>query len=209
MNSGVKPSPLKTGISRSECFPNSLCLLFYDPASRLLVSQPGCSPTNAPLQKCQVIIKDACSRAGIELELKAVVSAVFFGGDSANPDTFQKFWADIQLFSTTMHSPDPERFIGRLHTGSIAQKVIQWSRGNHRRWSNAEFDALHDASQTEMDPVKRAAMFIRMNDLAVSDGFVIPLSSRTLVTATANRLEAALSPWDSLTWALGHWHREG
>ena len=46
---------------------------------------------NGSRQKLQAVIKDACSKAEIELELKGVTAAVFFGGDVGNPDTFQKF----------------------------------------------------------------------------------------------------------------------
>ncbi|MDP3086105.1 MAG: peptide ABC transporter substrate-binding protein, partial [Rubrivivax sp.] len=52
---------------------------------------------NKPRQDTQAIVKSACSKAGIDLELKSVTAAVFFGGDFANPDTFSKFWADIQM----------------------------------------------------------------------------------------------------------------
>ena len=42
---------------------------------------------NAPRQKCQQIIKAACQKAGIDLELKSVTPAIFFSSDVANPDT--------------------------------------------------------------------------------------------------------------------------
>jgi peptide/nickel transport system substrate-binding protein len=41
--------------------------------------------TNSPRQKTQAIIKQACQKAGIELELKAVVASVFFSTDEATP----------------------------------------------------------------------------------------------------------------------------
>jgi ABC-type transport system substrate-binding protein len=72
---------------------------------------------SGPRQKCQAIIKDACTKAGIDLELKSVVAAVFFGSDFANPDTYQKFWADMQMFTTTMTQPDPQFFMEQFTTG--------------------------------------------------------------------------------------------
>ena len=40
---------------------------------------------NAPRQKTQAIIKQACQKAGIDVELKSVVGSVFFSSDTANP----------------------------------------------------------------------------------------------------------------------------
>jgi peptide/nickel transport system substrate-binding protein len=124
---------------------------------------------SGPRQKCQAIIKDACTKAGIDLELKSVVAAVFFGSDFANPDTYQKFWADMEMFTTTMTQPDPQFFMEQFTTGRSAQKANKWASRNLVRWSNAEYDATFKAAQVELDPVKRAAMFIKLNDLVVND----------------------------------------
>ena len=163
---------------------------------------------SGPRQKCQAIIKDACTKAGIDLELKSVVAAVFFGSDAANPDTYQKFWSDIQMFTTTMTQPDPQTFMEQHTTAQISQKANKWSSRNLVRWSNAEFDATFVASQSEFDPVKRAAMFIKMNDLVVNDGHVIPLFARPRPYGIVNKLVPVLSAWDGATWALGYWYRE-
>jgi hypothetical protein len=39
-------------------------------------------------------------------------------------------------------------------------------------WQSAELDVLFRAAEAELDPVKRAALFILMNDLVVGDGYV-------------------------------------
>lgn len=161
-----------------------------------------------PRQKCQAIVKDACTKAGIDLELKSVTAAVFFGSDAANPDTYQKFWSDIQMYTTTMTQPDPQIFMEQFTTDQIAQKSNKWASRNLVRWSNAEYDAAHKAAQTEFDPVKRAALFIRMNDLVVSDGHVIPLFARPRPRGVVHKLNAVPSAWDNDTWALGYWTRD-
>ena len=161
-----------------------------------------------PRQKCQAIVKDACTKAGIDLELKSVTAAVFFGSDAANPDTYQKFWSDIQMYTTTMTQPDPQIFMEQFTTDQIAQKSNKWASRNLVRWSNAEYDAAHKAAQTEFDPVKRAALFIRMNDLLVSDGHVIPLFARPRPRGVVHKLNAVPSAWDNDTWALGYWTRD-
>ena len=161
-----------------------------------------------PRQKAQAIIKDACTKAGIDLELKSVVAAVFFGSDAANPDTYQKFWADMQMFTTTMGAPDPQVFMEQFVTSQVSQKSNKWSSRNLMRWSNAEYDAAHEASQIEFDPVKRAALFIKMNDLLVSDGHAIPLFGRPRPRGYASKLVPVISAWDNDTFALGFWYRE-
>jgi peptide/nickel transport system substrate-binding protein len=163
---------------------------------------------SGPRQKCQAIMKDACAKAGIELELKSVVASVYFGGDAANPDTYQKFWADMQMFTTTMTSPDPAFFMNQFISEQIAQKANKWASRNLTRWSNKEFDAAHAAAEVEFDPVKRAALFIKMNDMVVEDGVVIPLFARPRPYGYLNNLRPALSAWDNTTWAMGYWWRE-
>ena len=163
---------------------------------------------SGPRQKCQAIIKDACTKAGIDLELKSVVAAVFFGSDAANPDTYQKFWADMQMFTTTMGSPDPQVFMEQFTTDQLSQKVNKWSSRNLARWSNAEFDAAHKAAQVEFDPVKRAALFIKMNDLVVNDKHIIPLFARPRPFGILTKLRPVLSAWDNTTWSIGYWTRD-
>jgi peptide/nickel transport system substrate-binding protein len=163
---------------------------------------------NQPRQKTQAIVKDACAKAGIDLELKSVTAAVFFGGDFANPDTFQKFWCDMQMYTTTMTQPDPQVFMEQYCSWEVAQKADKWSKRNYLRWSNAEYDAAHRAAQAELDPVKRAALFIRMNDLVCGSNHIIPVVYRPRPSAAGSRLICHLSGWDNDLWALPHWYKE-
>ena len=53
---------------------------------------------NLVRQKTQAIVKQALERLGIEVELKAVPSSVFFSSDPGNPDTTRPFlrgYADV------------------------------------------------------------------------------------------------------------------
>ncbi len=163
---------------------------------------------NQPRQKTQAIIKDACAKAGIELELKSVTAAVFFGGDFANPDTYQKFWADMQMFTTTMTQPDPQTFMDQYTTAALATKANKWAGRNISRFHSEEYDQLHLAAQSELDLVKRAAMFIQMNDIVIGSRQIIPLVFRPRPSASINKLVAPLSGWDVDHWAIAHWYRE-
>ena len=51
------------------------------------------------------------------------------------------------------------------------------------RWRNEEYDRLYRAADDEMDPVKRAALFIKMNDLVIQNVVVIPVLWRNGVSA--------------------------
>jgi peptide/nickel transport system substrate-binding protein len=70
----------------------------------------------------------------------------------------------------------------------VATKENKWQRYNVWRWRNDEYDRLYRAAETEMDPAKRAALFIRMNDLVVQSGVVIPIARKAGAAAISRRL---------------------
>jgi peptide/nickel transport system substrate-binding protein len=163
---------------------------------------------NLVRQKTQAIVQKALERIGIEVELKAVPANVFFASDPGNPDTNSHFYADIQMVSA-LFGIDPQVWMRRFVSWEIAQKANNWSGLNVVRWSNAEYDRLWKQADTELDPVKRAALFIRMNDLLIKDVVVIPMVWRKNVYAVSHTLRGlALSPWDSETWDLAYWYRK-
>ena len=166
---------------------------------------------NAPRQKTQAIIKQAAQQAGIDLELKSVVASVFFSSDVANPDTYPKFYADMQMYTTTMSQPDPDRFMNQYCTWEVATKDNKWQGRNSSRFRNEEYDKLYRASQAELDPIKRAALFIQMNDIVVGteNGTIIPVVYRPRAHSRSKTLRADISGWDNDTWALARWYREG
>ena len=164
---------------------------------------------NAPRQKTQAIIKQACQKAGIDVELKSVTPSVYFSSDAANPDTARKFYADIQMYTVgTPSVPDPERFMQQFVSWEIASKENKWQGNNPTRWHNDEYDKMFRAAQGELDPVKRAALFIAMNDMVVEDVVVIPIINRRWVAAISHKLKAQLSGWDNDFWNLKDWYRE-
>ncbi len=163
---------------------------------------------NAPRQKTQAIVKQACQKAGIEVELKSVTASVYFSSDIANPDTYAKFYADMQMFTTTMSEPDPGFFMRQFLSSEIASKDNKWQGRNITRWHNDDYDEAFHAAEGELDPVKRAALFIKMNDMVVGDPAVIPVVYRPSVSAMSRQLRATLSGWDNVFWDLKNWYRE-
>ncbi len=163
---------------------------------------------NAPRQKTQAIVKQACQKAGIEMELKSIVASVYFSSDVANPDTTRKFYCDVQMYTTTMGAPDPGIFMRQYLSSEIAAKENKWQGRNIARWRNDEYDKAFKAAEGELDPVKRAALFIEMNDLVVGDPGAIPVVYRPRVSALSRQLRASLSGWDNDLWDLKNWYRE-
>jgi peptide/nickel transport system substrate-binding protein len=168
------------------------------------------SSINPSRQSTQAIVKQAATKVGIEMELKSIVPAVYFSADPGNLDTVAHFSADLQMYSFNSTSPDPQRFMDPFVSWEIAQKANKWAGLNSSRWHNDEYDRLARAAQTEMDPVKRAAVYIRMNDLIAQHVVVVPFLWRGSASAVSNRLRGTdLSGWDSDCWNIAHWYREG
>ncbi len=163
---------------------------------------------NAPRQKTQAIVKQAAQRAGIEMEIKAITASVFFSSDEANPDTYTKFYTDIQMFTTTMTQPDPGLFMEQHISTLAASKANKWQGRNITRWSNADYDRTFRESEVETDPVKRAALLIRLNDLLIEHRVVVPVVFRPRVQGISLKLVAPVSGWDNDFWALKDWYRD-
>ncbi len=163
---------------------------------------------NAPRQKNQQIVKQACAKAGIDVELKTVTASVYFSSDAANWDTYNHFATDIQMYTTTMTEPDPQRFMDQFASWEISAKANKWQGRNKTRWRNDEYDKLWKAAEAEMDPVKRAALFIKMNDLVIQHVVVIPVVYRPRVAGISNRMrDVVQSGWDVDVWNLPFWSR--
>ncbi|MBR0740083.1 peptide ABC transporter substrate-binding protein [Bradyrhizobium liaoningense] len=163
---------------------------------------------NGPRQKTQAIVKQACQKAGIDVELKSVVASVFFSSDVANPDTYPKFYADLEMFQIPLSQPDPSQHMRRYHSRYIASKENKWQGTNFTRWTNKEYDDAIDAADAEMDPVKRAALYIKCNDLMWQDTVFIPAMHRLKVEASANTLRPVISGWANETDNIFDWYRE-
>jgi peptide/nickel transport system substrate-binding protein len=163
---------------------------------------------NAPRQKNQQIVKQAAAKAGMELELKSVVASVFFSSDPANPDTFPHFFADLQMYNTTMTAPDPQYFMNQFCSWEAASKANKYQGRNVTRFRNEEYDKVYRAADSEVDPVKRAALFIKMNDIVIQNVVVIPVLWRNGVSASSLQLAGMdLTGWDSTFWHLPYWHK--
>ncbi len=163
---------------------------------------------NAPRQKTQAIVKQACQKAGIDVELKSVVASVFFSSDTANPDTYPHFYCDAQMYNTTMFQPDPQVFMNQYVSWQVANKDNKWQGRNVSRWQSKEYDEIYHQAEQELDAVKRAAMYIKLNELVVGDNYIQPVVRRPKVTAVSSNLTTHFSGWDNDLWQIANWYRD-
>jgi hypothetical protein len=82
----------------------------------------------------------------------------------------------------------------RFASWRIPSKATDWGGPNVTRWRDDGHDALWRAARSELDPARRAALFIQMNDLVVASGAVIPVVRRALVEAVARDLRSRPHP---------------
>ena len=57
----------------------------------------------------------------------ALNASVFFGGDPGSPDTFQKFYADVEMYANTFDGTDPENYLGMYRCGNEPKPESQLS----------------------------------------------------------------------------------
>jgi peptide/nickel transport system substrate-binding protein len=159
-------------------------------------------------QETQQTVKQACRKAGIDIRLKSVLASVFFSSDTGNDDTYPKFYADLQMYTTGPPQPDPAFWMQAFLSSQVSSKANKWQGRNITRWQNAEYDKIYAETAKEVDPVKRAALFIQLNDLVINNVVVIPVIFRAGVGAAINGLQAHTSGWDNDTWDLPNWYKE-
>ena len=133
---------------------------------------------NQPRQQTQEIIKAACKQAGINIKIKAVLASVYFSSDVGNPDTYTKFYADLQMYTTQPGRPDPGTVDAILPVHRDRRQGQQMVRPQHHPLAQCGITTRPGMqSDRELDPMKRAALLIKCNDMVVNDVVVIPGSS--------------------------------
>ena len=165
--------------------------------------------TNAVRQDFQALIKQWWEEIGVEVELKNVDSSVFFGSDPGSPDTFGKFYADVEMYANNFDGTDPEAYLAGYKCGQEPKPSNQWQGENINRFCDPEYDALVEELGRTGDREERGRIARRLNDMLTKDSYVIvPLVDRGRVSAHSNSLGGvALNTWDSELWNAADWHR--
>ncbi len=164
--------------------------------------------TNAVRQDTQALVKQWWSEIGIDAELRNIDASVFFGGDPASPDTFQKFYADIEMYTNNFAGVDPQAYMANWVCSEWPGPDTQWQGSNIQRFCDPAYDALVEEMAGTADLAERGRLAREMNDMLVQSYSIIPLIHRGGVSAHANSLEGVrMSDWDTELWNIMDWRR--
>ena len=164
--------------------------------------------TNAVRQDFQALIKEWWEQIGLEVELRNIDASVFFGGDPGSPDTFQKFYADVEMYANTFNGTDPQTYLGNGLCDKAPRPETQWQGENISRFCMEEFDALHAELTQTADMAERQRIGRELSAMYVDNGGMIPLVHRGRLSAHANTLGGVvLNVWDSELWNVADWYR--
>jgi peptide/nickel transport system substrate-binding protein len=164
--------------------------------------------TNSVRQSTQALIKQWWEEIGVETELRNIDAGVFFGGDPASPDTYGKFYADIEMYTNDFSGTDPEAYMANWLCDEIAGPDNQWLGNNIPRWCNHDYEALVAQLAKTGKLEERADLAKQMNDMLMQDYVMIPLVHRGNPSAIANSLLGVrMNAWDSELWNIADWTR--
>ncbi|MBU3032221.1 peptide ABC transporter substrate-binding protein [Paracoccus marinaquae] len=164
---------------------------------------------NAVRQDFQALIKQWWSEIGVDTELKTVDGSVFFGGDAGSPDTFQRFYADVEMYANNFDGADPEAYLAQQTCDKAPSPESQWQGENVSRYCDPEYDRLIGELGKTGNIDERAALAKQLNDMLTKDSMVVvPLVDRGRVSARSNSLGGVkLNTWDSELWNASDWYR--
>ena len=167
------------------------------------------STVNPVRQDFQALIKDWWTSIGVDVELKAIDPSVFFGGDAGSPDTFQKFYADVEMYANNSDSIDPEAYLAQYQCSHAPSPANQWQGDNINRFCDAAYDAAFKVLQGTTDVAKRQEIAKKLNDMVTKDSMiVVPLVHRGTLSAHSNTLAGVkINAWDSEMWNIADWTR--
>jgi len=134
--------------------------------------------TNAVRQDTQALVKQWWSEIGIETELRNIDASVFFGGDPASPDTFQKFYADIEMYTNNFAGVDPQAYMANWVCSEWPGPDTQWQGSNIQRFCDPAYDALVAEMAMTADLEERGRLARAMNDMLIQSRSIIPLIHR-------------------------------
>jgi len=90
--------------------------------------------TNAVRQDFQALIKQWWNEIGVETELRNLDASVFFGGDPGSHDTFQRFYADVEMYANNFDGTDPESYLSQHTCDKNPSPESQWQGENINRF---------------------------------------------------------------------------
>ncbi len=163
------------------------------------------SSVNSVREKEEQIIKQAFQQAGIGMEIKNADAGVYFGQPD-NPDAASRGERDLLMLTRSSDFPDMQKHLSSFLSTEIVQKSNGWKGNNYGRWNSPEFDALYKQLAVELNPEKRAALEIQLNDLVIQNNAIFTLVDRYSNNGhRADLINTAPSPWESNLWNIAYW----
>jgi peptide/nickel transport system substrate-binding protein len=164
---------------------------------------------NPVRQDFQALIKGWWNELGVEVELKSIDGGVYFGGDAGSPDTFQKFYADVEMYANNFPGTDPEPYVAQYTCDKAPRPESQWQGENINRYCDPAYDALLAELIQTKGTEERAAKVIRLNEMLTKDSYtIVPLVDRGRLSAHSNTLGGVvLNVWDSEMGNVENWYR--
>ena len=165
--------------------------------------------TNAVRQDFQALIKQWWGEIGVETELRNISASVFFGSDPGSPDTFPKFYADVEMYANNFDGTDPQSYLAGYTCNKAPRPETQWQGENINRFCDPEYDALIKEMGRTAELGERARIAKTLNDMLTKDSYtIVPLVHRGRVSAHSNTLGGVvLNTWDSELWNVADWYR--
>ncbi|MDE3238991.1 MAG: peptide ABC transporter substrate-binding protein [Paracoccaceae bacterium] len=166
--------------------------------------------TNAVRQDFQALIKQWWKEIGVDTQLRNINASVFFGGDPGSPDTFQKFYADVEMYANNFSGTDPQTYLSMYTCDKAPRPATQWQGENINRYCDPAYDKLVAELGQTADLAKRGELAKKMNDMLTKDTFtIVPLVWRGTTSGVANSIAGEdINPWDSELWNIADWSRK-
>ena len=166
----------------------------YDPTkAQELMQEAGVSNLSLSLRTLNLqerilasqIIQANLAAIGITVEIISLDSGPFWEmGDESKGDT----WKDLQLWLMRFGTqPDP-------------YEATQWFRSdqvgvwNWERWTDPEYDELYKQGVAEIDPAKRAEIYLRMQNIMEETGAYVWINHEPETFVHSAGIEISVSP---------------
>lgn len=147
---------------------------------------------NQPAYKTAALVVQAnLAEAGVACEVRALDGGSFWSAGAG--EAGKGLELSLQLFKG---KADPS-FYTQWFTSA---QVGEW---NWQRWRNPEYDSLHEAAASTLDPAERAKAFIRMQQLMDESAAFIWLTHDALAFASQAWLKPAVLP-NGNDWQLAY-----
>ncbi len=158
-------------------------------------------------QQTQQVVAESLRNIGVAIEIVVIDPNLYTDRTIAETNLY-RFYAHFQQLFFGNVTTDPMPILAFWTCPQIPRASNGWQGSNFERFCNPEFDALFAEAQREINPDRRRALIIRMNNLIVESVAAIPLVRRSQASVVANSIEGVdLTPWDADVWNIHNWRR--